>query len=473
LSIRSRILLAFVALVGAGLLLMVRLVALDARPYLFGATEDSLAETAVVLASIVEARSADGLSTEDLRATLDSVLHRPLDAQIHSLHKTGVELRVYVTDQRGIVVYDSDGGRAEGEDYSRWRDVSRALRGAYGSRASRRSPSDPYSSVFHVAVPIRRGDGIAGVLSVGKQAKDVKTLVSALEGKIAVTGLLALAAAVGLGLFVAAWITRPIERLAAYARAVGAGQRPPLPALRTPEVAALGRTLESMRDALDGRRDVAGYVRGLTHETKAPLAAIRASAELLEEGLPPEDQRRFLHSIRAEVERLQLLVERLLELSALEARHSLAEVAPVDLAALGREVLESAAPLAAQKGVVLLASLDGLPAVPGDRLLLRQALLNLVHNAIRWTPAGEQVALEGRVEGRRVALSVSDSGAGLPDYALPRAFEKFYSLAPPGESKGSGLGLPFVREVALLHGGEASLANRPEGGARAILSLPV
>ena len=139
------------------------------------------------------------------------------------------------------------------------------------------------------------------------------------------------------------------------------GRRPPLPVLRPQEVAELGTTLESMRDALDGRRDVEGLVRALTHETKAPLSAIRASAELLGEDMPEEDRRRFLESIRAETERLQRLVDRILELSALEARKSLGDVQPLDLAEVGREVAESARPLAAQKRLSLGVDFDGLP----------------------------------------------------------------------------------------------------------------
>jgi two-component system, OmpR family, sensor histidine kinase CreC len=471
-SIRRRLLLAFAGLVTAGLLAMARLVVGDVRPHMFGVTEDSLVETAVVLASMVEADAARGdLSLEDLRATMDLALHRRLDARIYDVEKKEVALRVYVTDARGVVRYDSDRGRDEGKDYSRWRDVDRALRGEYGARASRRHPGDTYSAMFYVAMPIRRGGEIVGALAVGKQAQDVKGLVRSLQRKIAVAGLAALGGAAVLGVALAAWITLPIERLADYARAVGEGRRPPMPVLRAPEVAALGRTLEAMRDALDGRRDVEGLVRALTHETKAPLSAIRAAAELLQEELPAEDRRRFLESIRAETGRLQLLVDRILELSALEARRSLTDVQGLDLAEIGREVAASALPLCQRKRLVLAVSLDGLPPVPGDPLLVRQALMNLVHNAIRWTPEGGRIDVTGAVEGPHVVLAVADTGAGVPDYARPRVFEKFYSVPLPGEGRGTGLGLPFVREVALLHGGDAVLDNRPGGGALATLRL--
>ncbi|HEX6738570.1 MAG TPA: HAMP domain-containing protein, partial [Vicinamibacteria bacterium] len=287
-TIRARLLLASVLLVTAGLLLMARLVLKDVRPHTFGATEDSLAETAVMLASLVEVEAAGGrLNLDRLRATVDVAAHRPIQAQIYDIEKKAVDLRVYVTDPQGVVVFDSDAGRDLGQDYSRWRDVRQALSRGYGARATRRDSRDPFSSVFYVAVPVRHGDRAVGVLAVGKQAKDVKLLVTGLDRKIAVAGLVALGVAVGLALLLTQWITLPIRRLAGYAHAVAAGARPPLPPLHTREVTELGQAFETMRDALDGRRDIEGYVRSLTHETKAPLSAIRAAAELLEEGPPP------------------------------------------------------------------------------------------------------------------------------------------------------------------------------------------
>nr|HBK47244.1 two-component system sensor histidine kinase CreC [Xanthomonadaceae bacterium] len=113
-------------------------------------------------------------------------------------------------------------------------------------------------------------------------------------------------------------------------------------------------------------------------------------------------------------------------------------------------------------------------AVQGDRFLLRRALGNLLENAIEFSAPGSRIALRGERVGDRVRLSVEDQGSGVPDYALARVFERFYSLPRPhGGQRSSGLGLPFVREVARLHGGEAALANRDGGGAIATLLLPV
>ena len=110
--------------------------------------------------------------------------------------------------------------------------------------------------------------------------------------------------------------------------------------------------------------------------------------------------------------------------------------------------------------------------VQGDALLLRQAIGNLLDNAIAFAPPASALMLDASKADGMIHLSLSDNGPGIPDYAMPRIFERFYSLARPAAAKSTGLGLPFVHEVALLHGGSVTVSNRAEGGVRACLSLP-
>ena len=113
-------------------------------------------------------------------------------------------------------------------------------------------------------------------------------------------------------------------------------------------------------------------------------------------------------------------------------------------------------------------------ALEGDVFLLRRALGNLIDNAVAFSPPAGTVELCVEASEGQVRFIVRDRGPGVPDYARERVFERFYSLPrPDGGQRSSGLGLPFVREVMRLHGGEATLTNRPDGGAEAVLSLPM
>jgi two-component system sensor histidine kinase CreC len=122
-------------------------------------------------------------------------------------------------------------------------------------------------------------------------------------------------------------------------------------------------------------------------------------------------------------------------------------------------------------GVTLVAADDA--SVDGDALLLRRAVGNLLDNALDFSPDGAQIEVTLTRRGRSVEVSVRDYGPGIPDYADDKVFEKFYSLARPHNlRKSTGLGLPFVREIAELHGGRVTLRNAEGGGALAVLSLP-
>jgi two-component system sensor histidine kinase CreC len=229
-----------------------------------------------------------------------------------------------------------------------------------------------------------------------------------------------------------------------------------------------------MRVALEGKAYVERYTQALAHEFKAPLSAIRGAAELLAENPPEPDRARFLANLRAESARLQQIVERLLELAALESRRGGTAMAPVDLADVVREAREAGRVAAMERGITLDALVNDGPCVRGEKFLLAQAVGNLVQNAIDFSPRGATVTLRLTALADRAVVTVEDKGEGVPDYAQEKIFDRFYSLPRPDTGrKSSGIGLSIVREVARLHGGEVTLENRPEGGARATLTLPL
>jgi two-component system sensor histidine kinase CreC len=230
-----------------------------------------------------------------------------------------------------------------------------------------------------------------------------------------------------------------------------------------------------MRERLEGKQYVEQYVHALTHELKSPLAAIRGSAELVESGgeaMPAGDRARFIATIRAQGDRMAEMIDKLLALAAAEHRQRIEAPRPVDLMALVDDAAEHLAPKLQGRGLSV--RVTGQPAVvPGDSFLLRQALVNLLDNAADFAPDGSEVEVTISRDGARWNVAVADRGPGVPEYALHRAFERFFSMPRPGGgSRGSGLGLCLVAEVAALHGGCATLGNREGGGALATLSLP-
>lgn len=473
-SIRSRIVLILLLAVGTGFYFLVGWVQDDLRPRYLESLEEPLVDMSHLLAEIIALDMRAGeVPAARLREAFDKTYARRFHAQIYALDKHRVDIRVYVTDPDGRLVFDSDGRGEEGRDYSRWNDVYRTLRGEYGARITHDDPLYPGRAVLYIAAPIQGHDGIAGVVSVGKPARNVDLFLVMAKSKIAIAGAIVAVLVVVLGLGLSLWVTRPLSRLVAYARDVEAGRRASLPRLGGDEIGALGSAMEGMRVALEGKAYVERYVQGLTHELKSPLAAIRGAAELLQEDPPRERRARFASNIQAQALRAQELVERLLELASLEKRQGLERREPVDLRALVDGAVEGLYSLAAERGVRFEVDLSSPPAVSGDRLLLQQALINLLRNALAFSAEHGTVSVDTRLDDDRLCLRVGDEGPGVPDYALARVFERFYSLPAPDQAKGTGLGLSFVREVAKLHGGEARIENSAGGGARAHLCLPL
>jgi two-component system sensor histidine kinase CreC len=185
----------------------------------------------------------------------------------------------------------------------------------------------------------------------------------------------------------------------------------------------------------------------------------------------------FLAHIDAETARLKALSDRLLYLAQVEQRRGLEEEVEIPLQALAEELLAQFKPRLDLAGVSATNAVPAAAIVRGERFLVRQALVNLLDNAVDFTPPDRRLAVEAvpaePIHGKpMIALAVFNEGEPIPDYALARVTERFYSLPRAGTSrKSTGLGLNFVQEVAQLHGGAFRIGN-VAGGVRAELILP-
>ena len=471
---RSRIFIGILLIYAIGIAFILYRVVADIDPRYRESAEESLVETSNLLASLVEQDvQAGAIDTSKLEPLFRNLYARQFLSQIYSVTKTHVEMRAYVTDRSGRVLFDSL-GKSNGADFSKWHDVGYTLRGDYGARTSRDVETDPNSSVMYVGAPIRWNGEIIGVATVGKPVATFGQFVSAAREKTLYVGLLSAAALALLAIIVAVWLVRPFGLIADYVRYVRAQRSLSLPRLGRRALGVIGAAFDEMRDALAGRNYVADYVQTLTHEVKSPLSAIRGAAELLQEpGMPQAQRQNFLSNITRETGRIQEMVDRMMELTQLETRRSLDKVEMVDLQPLLEEVVASGRDAAAPRGIRIELEIHAGARVEGDAFLLRRAISNLLDNAIDFSPVGGTVRLSLKIEKRGVRIDVTDGGPGIPEYAQDKVFEKFYSLArPESRKKSTGLGLPFVREIANLHHGRIELKNASDGGAIATLTLP-
>ncbi|MES2923917.1 MAG: two-component system sensor histidine kinase CreC [Verrucomicrobiota bacterium] len=449
----------------------------EVEPQTFQATEEGMVDTANLLAEIVEKDVHEqDFKADQLRDAFAGAHGRVLQAKIFEHMKRSVGIHAYLTDAKGIVIFDSDGGKREGQNLAGKNDVARTLGGVYGARSSRDHEDDKTTSVLYVGAVVGDLSKPDGVLTVYKPQADVLPLVRERRRIIYTAcgliggGILFLIGAVFL------WLFHPIGKITDYARAIERGERPPKPKIGIGrEVNTLAHALDSMRDVLEGRRYAERYIQTLTHEMKSPLAAIRGAAELLDEDMPVDVRKRFLENIRAETARSERLINRLLELAAIEGRASLEKPEELDFHAIIARAIDQARPLAEIAGVVLQDTAAAAPVMlRGDAFILRAAVTNLLENAIDFSPQGSTVEIAVDTTGGKVVLTIRDHGPGIPDYAREKIFERFYSLRHhTSKRKGTGLGLTLVRETAELHGGTITLEPADGGGTVARLILPL
>ncbi|QQX58460.1 two-component system sensor histidine kinase CreC [Pseudomonas chlororaphis] len=467
-----RIFLVYVLFVGLTGYFVLSTVMEEIRPGVRQSTEETLVDTANLLAEILrDDFKAGTLSENRWPELLKAYGERQPAATIWGLPKNQVNHRIYVTDAEGKVVLDSS-GLAVGQDYSRWNDVYLTLRGQYGARSSRSVADDPNSSVMHVGAPIRDNGRIIGVVTVAKPNSSLQPYVDRTERRLLWYG----AGLIGLGLLFGAllswWLSVALRRLTGYAQAVSEGRRAELPHYRGGELEQLATAVEHMRTQLEGKAYVERYVHTLTHELKSPLAAIRGAAELLQSEMPGEQRARFVSNIDSESARMQHLIERLLNLAQVEQRHGLEEREAVPLADLANQVLDSQKARIEGKGLQVEQRIEPGLRLSGEAFLLRQALGNLLENALDFTPAGGVLRLSASRAGDQLRFSLFNQAEPIPDYALARLTERFYSLPRPDSGrKSTGLGLNFVEEVVQLHGGQMRIGN-VEGGVEVSLVFP-
>ncbi len=238
---------------------------------------------------------------------------------------------------------------------------------------------------------------------------------------------------------------------------------------------ALAQTNAQLRE-LDRMKDA--FLSMVTHELRTPLTVISGITEMLETGIYGDLtslQAEHIRQIGAQSDRLRHLVNDLLDLSKIEAGMMRLHHEAISPFSLVEMVIEQLLTFAAQSGVILLNRVsEQLPDAYCDPRRVEHVLINLISNAIKFTPRGGRVTISAETAGKRLRFCVADTGRGIPADALPRIFDKFFQLNTSTESgiKGTGLGLAIVKHIVELHGGEVGVESIVDCGSKFYFTLP-
>jgi len=374
---------------------------------------------------------------------------------------------------------ESSAGSAE--DYA---EAMRALGGESGSAVR----SDPQSGglVINVAVPVQRYKQVLGAVMLSSGNGEIEEELRTVRLELLRIFGVALLVTILLSFYLASTIARPIRRLAdAAERARGRGARVDIPDLmgRGDEIGELSRSLRDMTDALWQRMSaIESFAADVAHEIKNPLSSLRSAVETAARIEDPVKRRRLMVIIQDDVERLDRLISDISDASRLDAELSRQEVSPSDIGAMLQalvEVHETTRAEGAPRVVLDIAERGRDLIVPGIESRLSQVFINVIANAVSFSPANGEIRIRARLDGRAVLVSVEDEGPGIPEDRLTAIFDRFYSERPAGEKFGthSGLGLSISKQIIEAHRGRIWAENRTDAdgtviGARFLIRLP-
>jgi len=381
----------------------------------------------------------------------------------------------------------------EGDTAQDYREALEALHGRSGSAVQR----DPQTGglVISATVPLQRYKEVLGAVMVSTSNREIEEELRTIRFELLRIFGVTLLVTVLLSLYLASTIAHPIRRLAAAAqRARGRGARIEIPDVtgRSDEIGELAGSLREMTDALWQRMSaIESFAADVAHEIKNPLSSLRSAVETAALIDDPVKQRRLMAIIQDDVERLDRLITDISDASRLDAELSRLELSPTDIAAMLRAIVDLNDATRSDGSPRLVLDLPSDPqgrsralVVPGIESRLSQVFLNVIANAVSFSPPDGEINIRAASDGRAVLVTVEDQGPGIPQDKLTAIFDRFYSERPAGEKFGthSGLGLSISKQIVEAHRGRIWAENRTDGkganggavsGARFLIRLPV
>ena len=331
-----------------------------------------------------------------------------------------------------------------------------------------------------VTVPIMVGGRMLGIVQVGSPLEGIEEALSQLLLILVVAVPLVLVVASLGGSFLANKALKPVDEITKTAKRIGSGdlsQRIHLEEFLDDEIGRLASTFNEMIGKLERSfLQIKRFTADASHELKTPLTVLKGEIEVgLKRDRAVEEYKRILSSCLEEVDHMSRIVDDLLTLAradmgALELRRE-----RVDLGEVAEDVWRSLQRMAEEKGLKFSLARDGEVPVWGDRDRLRQLVVNLVDNALKYTPSGGEVVLKVGRQDALALLSVKDTGEGIPPEDQERVFERFYRVdkARSREKGGTGLGLSICKWIAEAHGGRIWLKSEIGRGSTFTVELPL
>ena len=420
--------------------------------------------------------------------TFETLIVNYLRSQRNTIDKNTPQklenLAIYVTDKDGLLVLDSR-GLTLGTDMREINEVGSALSGisdttniiveeSRGPRKARGAVIEYFlqSRYLNASNPIYGDRGeILGAVVVVAPLIDLmgENYLLRFIFYIFVIALL-------FGFLGSYRISRNINRVQKYTSNLFSGEDVLMPDLNN-QFNKLARTIRDARADVELKDDVEQYIDTLAHELRTPITGIQLTAENLLSPMTDKQRKRFVENILESNKHMDLLVNRLLDLSRIERREALKNVETLKIKEVIQTVLKapSREKTILYKGLKIDIQINSNASLKAEKILLEQAIGNIINNALDFSPSSGTITIKASQTNAAISIIVLDDGPGIPPQVINKLFTRFFSVSRPDTGvRGNGLGLRFVRKIMKLHGGEVSLQNRfIQQGAEAKLRFPI
>ncbi len=461
-QLRMNVQLKFIAMLLV--LIMVLIIVVNTYPVIagknlvFSSKENSLGSQAAVMSSSLSA--LDILSSESV-------------AQVMELLDVTSLSRVIVTDDRGLILYDTSSTNPSVGSFALFSELAQALGGnvVFYSRFT----GEAFMS--RAAIPVSSRGTIIGAVYLYEYDSGAAELVMGLKSNLRSVSIVIAALAIVMVLFSTRALTKRITELVRAIRVVRDGEYNYRVEIKgNDELSDLGDEFNNLTQRLQSTEELRRrFVSDASHELKTPLASIRLLADSIaqNDSMPSSMMQEFASDISEEAERLQRISEKLLSLTRLDSETETV-LEPVDVKSVALKTLHLLRPLADECSVRLEDNLNDGCVILGNGDNIYQIIFNLVENAIKYNVKDGLVRLLLYEDGGSICLIVDDTGIGIPDEDKPNVFSRFYRVdkARSRASGGSGLGLSIVRDAVLSHGGTIEVQNRQPQGTRFTVTFP-
>ena len=451
----------------------------------FESAKSVMVEVSSLMSRVASQNNKDG--EIDLE-TFETLIVNYLRSQRNTIDKNTAQklenLAIYVTDKDGLLVLDSR-GLTLGTDMREINEVESALSGVSDTtniiveetdrNRKKRSAVIEYflkSRYLNASNPIYGDNGeILGAVVVVAPLIDLmgESYLLRFIFYIFVIALL-------FGFLGSYRITRNINRIQKYTSNLFSGEDVLMPDLNN-QFNKLARTIRDARADVELKDDVEQYIDTLAHELRTPITGIQLTAENLLSPMTDKQRKHFVENILESNKHMDLLVNRLLDLSRIERREALKNVELLNIKEIVSKVFKapSREKMIDDKDIKLDIQINSNASLNAEKILLEQAIGNIVNNSLDFSPKSGTITIKSSQTNAAISIIVLDDGPGIPPQVINKLFTRFFSVSRPDTGvRGNGLGLRFVRKIMKLHGGEVSLQNRfIHQGAEAKLRFPI